>query len=145
MTKRRSKKSKSGSHGYGSSKKNRGAGNRGGRGDAGSGKKGQSKNMEKDGINELGENGFNSRKSPQNGINLRDIDQRIREFVEMDVAEQSEDGYIFHADKAGYDKVLGGGKLTTDIEVRAEKFSDSAERKIEDAGSQIKVLEDQNE
>jgi len=97
MVKRRSKKNKSGSHGYGSSKKNRGAGNRGGRGNAGSGKKGQSKKMLKDGVQEMGEHGFNSRKEPQTGINLRDIDQRIDEFVEEGVAEETDSGYVFHA------------------------------------------------
>lgn len=142
MVRRRSKKNKSGTHGHGSSKKNRGAGNRGGRGNAGSGKKGQSKNMTKEGINELGENGFNSRQEPQNGINLRDIDQRIQEFVDEGVAEESGEGFIFHADEAGYNKILGGGKLTRDIEIRAEKFSDSAEQKIEEAGAEAVVLED---
>ena len=142
MVRRRSKKNKSGTHGHGSSKKNRGAGNRGGRGNAGSGKKGQSKNMKKEGINELGENGFNSRQDPQNGINLRDIDQRIQEFVDEGAAEESGEGFIFHADEAGYDKILGGGKLTREIEIRAENFSDSAEQKIEEAGAEAVVLED---
>lgn len=133
MTKRRSKKNKSGSHGYGSSKKNRGAGSRGGRGNAGSGKKGQSKRMTEDGVQEMGETGFNSRQPDQDGINLRDIDQRIEEFVEAGVAEEDGDTYVFHAEKAGYDKVLGGGELRKDIEIHAEKFSGSAEEKIEES------------
>jgi large subunit ribosomal protein L15 len=131
MTKRRSKKNKSGSHGYGSSKKNRGAGSRGGRGNAGSGKKGQSKRMTEEGVQELGEKGFNSRQPDQDGINLRDIDQRIEEFVEAGVAEEDDGKYVFHASEAGYDKVLGGGELRKDIEIHAEKFSGSAEEKIE--------------
>ena len=131
MTKRRSKKNKSGSHGYGSSKKNRGAGSRGGRGNAGSGKKGQSKRMTEEGVQEMGEKGFNSRQPDQDGINLRDIDQRIEEFVEAGVAEEENGKYVFHASEAGYDKVLGGGELRKDIEIRAEKFSSSAEEKIE--------------
>jgi large subunit ribosomal protein L15 len=133
MTKRRSKKNKSGSHGYGSSKKNRGAGSRGGRGNAGSGKKGQSKRMTEEGVQEMGETGFNSRQPDQDGINLRDIDQRIEEFVEAGAAEETEDGYVFHAEKAGYDKVLGGGELRGNIEIHAEEFSGSAEDKIEES------------
>jgi large subunit ribosomal protein L15 len=133
MTKRRSKKNKSGSHGYGSSKKNRGAGSRGGRGNAGSGKKGQSKRMTEEGVQEMGETGFNSRQPDQDGINLRDIDQRIEEFVEAGVAEKVGDSYVFHAEEAGYDKVLGGGELRKDIEIHAEKFSGSAEEKIEES------------
>jgi len=132
MTKRRSKKNKSGSHGYGSSKKNRGAGNRGGRGNAGRGKKAKHHKMTKEGIHQLGEKGFTGG-DEQTGINLRDIDQRIEEFVEEGVAEETDEGYVFHADEAGYDKVLGGGKLTRDIEIHAEKFSDSAKEKVEEA------------
>ncbi len=142
MVNRRSSKNRSGSHGHGSSKKNRGAGNRGGRGDAGSGKKGQSQKLQENGVNELGEHGFTSRKPEQDGINLRDIDQRIDEFVEEGCAEETEDGYIFHAEEAGYDKILGGGELRTDIEVRAEQFSDSAETKIQESEGQAVQTEE---
>lgn len=134
MTKRRSKKKKSGSHGHGSRKKNRGAGSRGGRGNAGQGKKAKHDKMTKEGVHELGEKGFNSRHDDQNGINLRDIDERIESFVDAGLAEKTDEGYVFYAEKAGYDKVLGGGKLTRDIEIHSESFSDSAKEKIgEDA------------
>ncbi len=133
MTKRRSKKNKSGSHGYGSSKKNRGAGNRGGRGNAGSGKKGQSKRLTKEGVQELGERGFNSRKPEQNAINLRDIDQRIDEMVEEGLATEDGGKYVLDLDELGYDKVLGKGHLNKEVEIHAESFSSSAERKIEEA------------
>ncbi|MFB6203210.1 MAG: uL15m family ribosomal protein [Candidatus Nanohaloarchaea archaeon] len=143
MVKRRSKKKKSGSHGHGSSKKNRGAGNRGGRGNAGRGKKAGHHKMEGGEVHELGEKGFNRHGSTeQDGINLRDIDQRIEEFVESGAAEETEDGYVFHADRAGYDKVLGTGKLTREIEIRAEEFSDSAERKIEETGAEPVEIEE---
>lgn len=142
MVKRRSSKNKSGSNGYGSSKKNRGAGNRGGRGNAGSGKKGQSKNMKKSGVNKLGEEGFNSRKEPQTGINLRDIDQQIDAFVEEGLAEETDSGYVFDAEEAGYDKVLGSGQVRKNIEIRARKFSGSAERKIEESDAEMVVIED---
>lgn len=144
MTKRRSKKKKSGTHGHGSGKKNRGAGNRGGRGKAGRGKKAGHEKMTKDGIHKLGEEGFTPYGSTeQTGINLRDIDQRIEEFVEAGVAEETEDGYVFHADKAGYNKVLGTGRLTRNITIKADKFSSSAEEKIEEeADADKEVLEE---
>ncbi|MFB6292397.1 MAG: uL15m family ribosomal protein [Candidatus Nanohaloarchaea archaeon] len=140
MTKRRKKKKKSGSHGYGSSKKNRGAGNRGGRGNSGRGKKGAQKKMTEDGIHELGEKGFTG-STEQNGINLRDIDQRIEEFVEEGYAEEKDSRYVFHADEAGYDKILGTGRLTQEIEIHAKKFSDSAEEKIKESGEAVKIEE----
>ena len=143
MVKRRSKKNKSGTHGHGSSKKNRGAGNRGGRGNAGSGKKASHHKIKGGEVHELGETGFNRYgSSEQDGINLRDIDQRIEYFVEQGVAEETEDGYVFHADKAGYSKILGTGKLTREIEIRAEDFSGSAESKIEEAGAEAVEIEE---
>ncbi|MFB6144656.1 MAG: uL15 family ribosomal protein [Candidatus Nanohaloarchaea archaeon] len=145
MTKRRGKKKNRGSntHGHGSSKKNRGAGNRGGRGEAGKGKKAKHEKMTKEGIHELGEKGFtNYSSTEQNGINLRDIDQNIEALVEAGVAEETGSGYVFHADRAGYEKVLGTGKLTEEIEIHAEKFSDSAREKIEEAGAEAVELEE---
>ncbi len=142
MTKRRKKKKKSGSHGYGSSKKNRGAGNRGGRGKSGRGKKASQRKMTEEGVHELGEHGFKSRSSEQNGINLRDIDQQIESLVEEGVAEEKDGGYVFYAEKAGYDKILGGGKLTHDIEIHAERFSSSAEQKIEESGAEAVKIEE---
>ena len=142
MTKRRKKKNKSQTHGYGSSKKNRGAGNRGGRGNAGRGKKAKHEKMTKDGIHQLGEKGFNSRQNEQNGINLRDIDQRIENFVEEGFAEKDGSQYVFYADKAGFDKILGKGYLNHEIEIHAEKFSGTAEEKIEEAGGEAVITED---
>lgn len=93
------------------------------------------------GTHDLGEKGFTS-ENEQNGINLRDIDQRIEEFVEAGIAEEKDSGYVFYADKAGYDKILGGGKLTQEIEIHAERFSSSAEEKIEEAGGEAVKLEE---
>ena len=144
MTKRRSKKNKSGSHGHGSSKKNRGAGSRGGRGKAGRGKKAKHEKMHSEGVHELGEKGFTGT-SDQNGINLRDIDQRIETFVEQGVAEQDGDSYVFYADEAGYDKILGTGKLTQDIEIQAENFSSTAENKVKDGKGKITQTTEEDE
>jgi large subunit ribosomal protein L15 len=129
----------SGTHGRGNGKNGRGAGNRGGRGNAGYGKKAKHRKMEawNDGY-ELGESGFTRPQATAketSAINLRDIDQRIEAFVEAGVAEEDGDGYVFYADEAGYDKVLGSGRLTKDIDVRAAAFSESAARKIEDHGN----------
>jgi large subunit ribosomal protein L15 len=145
MSKRRKKKKNRGSttHGHGSSKKNRGAGNRGGRGKAGRGKKAKHEKMTKDGVYELGEEGFNNFTSTeQNGINLRDIDQNIEKLVEAGVAEEKDSGYVFYAEEAGYEKILGTGKLTQEIEIHAENFSDSAKEKIEEAGAEAVQLEE---
>lgn len=125
----------SGTHGHGSSKKRRGAGNRGGRGKAGLGKKAKHKKMQQR-DEYLGEKGFSRAEQEETtGINLKDIDQRIDTFVEEGVAEQDGDGYVFDAEAAGYDKVLAGGHLTQDIDVKAAAFSERAQEKIEDNGN----------
>ncbi len=142
MTKRRSKKNKSGSHGHGSSKKNRGAGSRGGRGKAGSGKKASHNRMTEEGLKEMGEHGFNPfEDNEQDGLNLRDIDQRIEEMVEAGLAEEEDGRFIVDLDELGYEKVLGTGKLTKEIEIHAESFSSSAERKIEESEGEAVVKE----
>ncbi len=129
----------SGTHGRGNGKKGRGAGNRGGRGNAGYGKKAKHRKMEawNKGY-KLGERGFTRPQATAEetaAINLKDIDQRIDEFVEQGVAEKDGDSYVFDADEAGYDKVLGGGSLRKDIDIKASAFSSSAERKIEESGN----------
>ncbi len=136
MTRRRSKKNKSGSHGYGSSKKNRGAGNKGGRGKAGRGKKASSKRMTKDGVEKLGERGFKSRKPDQNAINLRDIDQGLDNYVEEGLAEKEGQTYQLDLSNLGYEKVLGQGQINKEVEITAENFSSSAKTKIEEAGGE---------
>lgn len=141
-----SKKRGSGTHGHGSSKKRRGAGNRGGRGRAGLGKKAKHKKIQaKKKGGHLGEKGFTR---PQKTveetvvINLRDIDQRIDEFVAQGYAEESGNGYVFDAEEAGFDKVLGTGRLTKSIDIKAAAFSSVAQTKIEDAGNQAILTED---
>lgn len=135
----------SGTHGHGSSKKNRGAGNRGGRGKAGLGKKAKHKKSSIKGDDHLGEKGFKRDADDEDGINLRDIDQRIDAFVADGVAEEDGDSYVFNARDAGYDKVLGAGRLTKDIDVKADAFSDTATRKIEEHGNEAIVLEASDE
>ena len=135
----------SGTHGHGSSKKRRGAGNRGGRGKAGRGKKAKHKKYSGMKDNVLGESGFNRPQSLQkdvNTINLKEIDQKIEDFVEKGFAEKDGDKYVFDAKEAGYDKVLGSGSLYRDIDVKCEEFSGSAKNKIEENGNEAVELED---
>lgn len=133
------KKRGSGTHGHGSSKNRRGAGSRGGRGAAGLGKKAKHKKIQGIRSQHLGEHGFN--RPPEvveetETVNLREIDRRIEEFVAEGAAEEDGDGYMFDADAAGFDKVLGAGSLRHDIDIKADAFSESAVRKIEENGNE---------
>lgn len=138
----------SGTHGHGSSKKRRGAGSRGGRGDAGLGKKAKHKKIQGIRGEHLGEHGFN--RPPKvveevATINLQEIDRRIEDFVEAGVAEEDGDGYVFDAEAAGYDKVLGGGELRGDIDIKAEAFSERAREKVEEHGNEAITTGDDND
>ena len=121
-------------HGYGSMKKNRGAGNRGGRGMAGSGKRADQKKpsiLKKYGPSYFGKKGFNR---PQGMVkklkilNLSEIDQN---------AKKEGTGYIFDGSK--YDKILGTGKLTKKIKITSRSFSKAALEKIKEAGGEAVI------
>ena len=135
----------SGTHGHGSSKKRRGAGSRGGRGNAGRGKKAKHKKVSGMRDDVQGESGFNRPGNLQDDtetINLKEIDQKIEDFVEEGFAEKDGDKFVFDAKEAGYDKVLGAGSLYKDIDVKCEDFSSSAREKIEENGNEAVEIED---
>ena len=67
-------------------------------------------------------------------INVGDIDEHIDELVEKGAARREENKFIVDMAKIGVDKVLGGGKVTHSIEVIAKEFSESAKKKLEEAG-----------
>ncbi|MDY6780127.1 MAG: uL15 family ribosomal protein [Halobacteria archaeon] len=129
-------------HGGGSQKNRRGAGNRGGRGDAGRKKHESSEHPP------LGKHGF---KRPQKvveeteTVNVGDVDKRIYELVEEGVAEEDGDRYVVDGDDLGVDKVLGGGQVRNELVVHADDFSDSAVEKIEEGGGEAVVKGDGDE
>jgi len=124
--------------GYGCAKKHRGGGSRGGRGNAGSGRHKQK------GYSILGKSfgkiGFH-RPSPLvkkiRPINLSDINHRIEGWAQEGKAKKTTGGYSIDMGDLGYDKVLGSGKLTHKIEVKASYFSESAKKKIAEAGGKV--------
>lgn len=118
-------------HGYGSMKKNRGAGNRGGRGMAGTGKRADQKKIEIlkfKGKKYYGAYGFNrpqSKTKTPKVINLSEINEK---------ATKKGSEFIFDACK--YDKVLGSGNITKKIKITSKAFSGLAKEKIEKAGGE---------
>jgi large subunit ribosomal protein L15 len=145
MTTRKDKKVKrfrgSKTHGYGSMKKNRGAGNRGGRGLAGSGKRAGHKIhaiIKKYGTNYLGKYGFASgEKKVIKGINLKDIEIKLNSIMDKGFAKKEGDKISVDLTKLGYDKLLGSGNVTTKFKVIVRSFSKKAKEKIEKIGGEI--------
>ena len=121
-------------HGGGSMKKRRGAGNRGGRGNAGSGIKGDAKKprYQKANKNYFGKKGFTSKSRKKivaiNLDKLQDIINKKGLKGEVNIIG------------LGYTKLLGTGKVFAKLDIKADYASKLAIKKIELSGGKIKVL-----
>lgn len=119
------------SYGYGSHKKHRGGGSRGGRGKAGMHKHKWSYTVKYE-PDHFGKRGF---KRPAGAakrvkaINLRQLEVLAAGKKKLDLS------------KLGYNKVLGSGNISSNLEVTAEAFSKKAIEKIEAAGGKVVIFE----
>lgn len=127
--------------GGGCSKKRRGAGHRGGRGNAGSGKEKKQKytwfQIYKP--NHLGKYGFQRAgflRSDMEGINVSFLDQNLDALEAKGALEYQDDVPVVDVAKLGIEKVLGSGRITRPMIVKAPHFSERAKTKIVDAGGQ---------
>ena len=126
-------------HGGGSKKKRRGAGNRGGRGNAGSGKRGDA-NKPSNWKNKrtFGKYGFNSVKSkPPKTLNLKIIEDTIANLVKKGLAKKSGDTYVLDLKQMGYDKLLATGKVSLKLKITADAASAKAVEKVRSAGGEV--------
>ena len=127
----------SNTHGWGSPKKHRGSGSRGGVGNAGAGKKGQQKMTTKHNLREyIGRYGFTRPPAVmviKKTINIDEIEKHIDNFIAEGCAKKGKDIVEIDISKAGYDKVLGRGKITTKMKITAGEFSKGAIDRIQKA------------
>ena len=128
MVVRREKKNRkqrgSKSHGWGSKKKHRGGGSQGGKGQSGMMKHKKSWRIKYD-PEHFGKVGFNipySRKIK--AISLKEIDIFAKRHNKREI----------NVSELGYDKVLGSGRLTQPLIIKASMFVEKAKQKIEKAG-----------
>jgi len=138
MTNKKDRQRGSRTHGGGSQKNRRGAGNRGGRGDAGR------KKHEFHGTEPLGRSGFTRPPEVQDEVATIDVgrlDEDAPLLAADGPAEAVEGGYRIDARDVVEDghevdgvKVLGGGQVRHRLEVVADEFSESAVELIEGAG-----------
>lgn len=129
-------------HGCGSMKKRRGAGNRGGRGNAGSGKRAdQKKPSYWNETDYFGRHGFVKKGLLKKTIyiNLQTIEENADEMVSENLISQEKDTYVIDGEKTGFTKVLGSGRLTKKLRITAEEFSENAKKKIAAAGGEAIV------
>jgi len=137
MRKKNSRLRGSKTHGWGSMKKHRGAGNRGGRGMAGTGKRGDAKKpvIWKDN-KYFGKHGFKSihKKSPS--VNLSYIDGHVEMLIKDKKAKK--DGEFIVID-LGKTKLLGTGKITNKFKITCDTASAKAIAKVEAIGGKVTI------
>lgn len=140
MARRKSGKSRSKrgarTQGGGSSRNRRNSGNKGGVGEAGSHKHHWRKTKLNDPLH-FGKHGFSrpsNLKEEVSIVNVGELDEYADELLNEGLAEKDGEEIFIDASDLDFDKVLGGGKVTRPLKVKAEEFSDSAGGKLEEAG-----------
>lgn len=138
MTDKKRRQRGSRTHGGGSQKNRRGAGNRGGRGRAGRDKHEQSLYPDK------GKSGFKRPEGTARSVaevTVRELDEEAPLLVEAGLAEADDEGYRIDARDVADDghevdavKVLGSGQVRSTLTVLADEFTDGARERIEAAG-----------
>ncbi len=145
MTSKKRRQRGSRTHGGGTHKNRRGAGNRGGRGNAGSRKH----EMHHHGPWE--KHGFERPDAVQDEvaeIDVRELDENAAIYVADGLAEETEFGYRIDARDVVEDghevdvvKVLGNGQVRSQLEVTADAFSKTARERIESEGGDAVLSE----
>ncbi|USZ67605.1 50S ribosomal protein L15 [Halorussus salilacus] len=148
MTSKKRRQRGSRTHGGGTHKNRRGAGNRGGRGRAGRDK------HEFHNYEPLGKHGFSRPEKVKDTVltvDVRELDEDAAVLAAEGVAEETDFGYRVDARDVvedGWDadavKVLGNGQVRNQLEVTADAFSASAVELIEEEGGDA-VLSDRAE
>lgn len=138
MTSKKRRQRGSTTHGGGTHKNRRGAGNRGGRGRAGRTK------HEQQNYEPIGKHGFTRPPDTQETVvevDLQRLDEEAPLLAEDDAAEQVGDGYRIDAREvadpaaeADLVKVLGNTALRHELTVVADEFSATAEERLEESG-----------
>lgn len=125
-------------HGCGSMKKRRGAGNRGGRGRSGSGKRGDQKKPSywKDKVIK----GFSSKSRTQvQQINIKSVENLLGTLVKQGKANKTEKGFELDLGSIGYNKLLAAGKPNHKLIITVDSASKRAMDLIKTAGGSVLV------
>ena len=125
-------------HGCGSMKKRRGAGNKGGRGMAGSGKRADSKKPSLWGERYFGKFGFKSKSTADiRPVNIEYLEANIGKLSMQNAAVKENDMYSIDLEKLGFNKLLGSGKVLNKYRVRVSYASKKAIEKVKGRGGEV--------
>jgi large subunit ribosomal protein L15 len=127
-------------HGCGSMKKRRGAGNRGGRGMAGTGKRGDCK---KTSIwknkRYFGPLGFTSIKTRAAPVNLEYIEGRAETLAKQGIVKKNGGFYELDLKDIGRSKLLSKGRVSRKYRIKCSEASKGAIEKVKKAGGVVKT------
>lgn len=126
--------------GGGTHKNRRGGGSRGGRGFAGGCKHHFVKYLLRG--KQYGKDGFHhDQRVVMNVMDIGDIDLMIPSLLRSGIARQEGDAILLDAASLDIEKVLGGGRVTRKLHIKAKAFSEQAKTKIEEIGGKALVSE----
>jgi large subunit ribosomal protein L15 len=72
-------------------------------------------------------------------INVGELNEIARELVARNTAVREGELIVIDTIQLGYDKVLGEGTVTMPLKVIAKSITETARRKIEEAGGKVVV------
>jgi len=127
-------------HGWGSMKKHRGAGNRGGRGRAGSGKRGDANKPSNWKNNKyFGKHGFKKKglKEEIKAINILYLEDNFDNLLKKKIISKENDSYTIDISKLGCNKLLASGKVTRKFKITVKYASNNALKKIKEKGGEV--------
>jgi large subunit ribosomal protein L15 len=67
-------------------------------------------------------------------VNVGELDELAPYLVEEGLAEVKDGAYHINLENLGIEKVLGSGRVTRNLIITSENFSESAREKIKNAG-----------
>ena len=127
-------------HGYGSMKKNRGAGNRGGRGNAGSGKRADSKKPSNWSKRYFGKKGFTSKsRTSHKAINVGFIDRHVKQLAANKKIVEENGTYVVDLNVLGYAKLLSSGAVYNKLRIVVNAATEKAIEKVSKVGGKVIV------
>lgn len=145
MAKKKKQKNR-GSRTHGRGKKaGRGAGLRGGRGNANPNGSRKLTTFKEEGTDYFGGHGFNRPQSVVEEtvtINVGDLLDQVEDLDEEGYVEEDGDQVVVDLDEAGYDKLLGAGRVHKNYHVRVPNTTDKAVDKLEAKGGSVEVTEE---
>jgi len=141
--KKNSRQRGSKTHGWGSMKKHRGAGNRGGRGMAGSGKRGDTIKPRLWDKKYFGKSGFKKKNVGKkvNAASIGYLEDKLDSFLSKKLISKEGDSYIVDMGKIGFNKLLSQRKVSNKFKIKVDYASKKAVEKIKNKGGEVVLLE----